>query len=593
MKLSNLSWGVATKSHDDTKEYLHVLKAPAGNSLTLPPPADGKVFTNARLLDGGRAVSLSQSNRGITLTLPAGVSWKKPDTVIVMDVLAPGGVGLVNNTSRAMNYLGSSWSYQRNGKAREFRNDSHSTTADGDSFTFTFNGTDVEWISSRGADRGVVELAIDGVSQGTVDLSKGGGNFQTVFAKSGLPRGSHTLTGTKRGGAVMTVDAFKVSELINDNDSDVNFPATTWYGAGSASLTGPWEGRGDHVMNGSSFSFNFQGTGVELYAAADFGWADMVVTLDGKPHSTVRVSTDQPKRNVVKIEGLAHGSHTVEASYTNRAPSGFQSSLYGFMVTRPDFWSYQTKRGLGETMDDAHVSEIKGSTGSYTFNGSGVEIYTTKDVESRTAHYTLDGGGSSLWVGLNHYSPVTLPGCNVFRYPNLQPGTYTVGFKNAANPTGVNFSFVRLNIDALRVYKGESSSATPLFWGENAKGGSGTWDVGTSANWHDGVAASKWLDLGASDYAAVFAGNGGTIDVAGPVRVNRLVMRSDGYVLRGQSLELTGDKPTIHVADGAKAILALPVRLPDGTQLAAGSYTASSHPHLVTGGGVLSVEASR
>ena len=150
MKLSNLSWGVATQSSDGTKEFLHVLKAPAGNSLTLPPPADGKVFTNARLLDGGRAVSLTQSNRGITLTLPDGVAWQKPDTVIVMDVLAPGGVGLVNNTSRAVNYLGSSWSYQRNGKAREFRNDSHRATADGDSFTFTFNGTDVEWISGRG-----------------------------------------------------------------------------------------------------------------------------------------------------------------------------------------------------------------------------------------------------------------------------------------------------------------------------------------------------------------------------------------------------------------------------------------------------------
>ena len=459
VKLSGLSWGVATQSSDGTREFLHVLKAPAGNSLTLPPPADGKLFTNARLLDGGRAVSLSQNKSGITLTLPDGVAWQKPDTVIIMDVLSPGGVGLVNDSNQAVKYRGASWTRASNRGRGEFHNDSHSATADGDAFGFTFNGTDIEWISGRGPDRGVVEIAIDGVSQGTVDLSKGSGNFQAVFAKSGLPRGTHSITGTKRGGAVMTVDAFKVSELINDGDADVSFPATTWYGAGSAKLTGPWEGRGDHVMNGSAYSFTFEGTGVEISAAADYGWADMVVTLDGKPHSTVRVSTDQPKRNVVKIEGLTHSSHTVEASYTNRAPSGFQSSLYGFMVTRPDFWRYQKKRGLGEIKDDAHVSELKGSTGTYTFTGSGVEIYTTKDVESRTAHYTLDGGGSSLWVGLNHYSPVTLPGQVVFSYPNLLPGTYTVGFKNAANPTGVNFSSVRLNIDAIRIYKGETADS--------------------------------------------------------------------------------------------------------------------------------------
>ena len=593
VKLSSLTWGVATQSLDGTREYLHVLKAPDGNSLTLPPPADCKVFTNARLLDGGQAVSLSQSNRGITLTLPAGTSWKKPNTVIVMDVLAPGGVGLVNNTSRAANYSGGSWAYQRDGKGREFRNDSHRCTADGDSFSFTFDGTDIAWISSRGPDRGLVELAIDGVSQGTVDLSKGSGNFQSVFSKSGLPRGTHTLTGTKRSGAVMTVDAFKVSELINDSDIAASFQSTTWHGPHSATLTGPWEGRGDRVMNGSGYSFTFEGTGVEISAGADFGWADMVVTLDGKPHATVRVSTDQPKRNVMKIEGLTHGSHTIEGSYTNRSPGGFQSSLYGFMITRPDFWTYQNHRRLGELNDDAHVSELKGSTGTYAFHGSGVDIFTTRDVESRTAHYSLDGGGSSLWVGLNHYAPVTIPGERVFRYPNLVPGSYKVGFNNAANPTGVNFTKVRLNIDAIRIYKAEASSATPLFWGDNAAWGNGTWDIASSANWHDGVSATKWLDLGANDYAAVFSGKGGVIDVAAPVRANRLVFRGDGYVLRGQPLELTGDKPTIHIADAAKATLAIPVRLPDGTPLATGTYTTATHPHLITGGGTLLLETPR
>lgn len=183
VKLSGLGWGVATKSADDTREYLHVLKAPAGSSLVLPPPADGKVFTNARLLEGGCAVALAQSHRGITLTLPDGVAWKTPDTVIVMDVIAPGGVGLVNNTSLAVKYRGPSWHYVRAGTSGEFRGDCHRAEADGDSFTFTFEGTEVEWISARGEDRGMVEFSIDGKPEGTVDLSKGKGVFTSVFSK--------------------------------------------------------------------------------------------------------------------------------------------------------------------------------------------------------------------------------------------------------------------------------------------------------------------------------------------------------------------------------------------------------------------------
>jgi len=165
VRYADLSWGVATTSADDQKEYLHVLKAPRGRSLELPAPADGKVFAKARLLDGGQALTMQQSNRGITLTLPEGMEWKKPNTVIVMDAITPGGVGLVNNTSRALRYEGKSWQYLRKVEEKEYRGDSHRTATDGDAFHFTFEGTDVEWISRRGAPCGKVEILLDGVSR--------------------------------------------------------------------------------------------------------------------------------------------------------------------------------------------------------------------------------------------------------------------------------------------------------------------------------------------------------------------------------------------------------------------------------------------
>jgi len=559
VKFSNLDWGVATKALDDSKEFLHVLKPPLGNRLTLPAPADGKIFANARLLNGGRPVYLDQNSRGIVITLLEGTKWTAPDTVIAMDVICPGGAGLVNDTSSSVSYHGTSWILRKNGYRGEFRNDSHLATADGDSFTFTFNGTDVDWIGGRGPGFGTVDLTMDGIPCGSVDLSKGTGDFQTLFTKSGLPRGIHTLKGTKRGGSRMTVDAFRVTELINDGDPDLKFPQSTSYDARAASLSGPWEGRDDNrFINGSGFSFTFEGTGVEPLAKAEFGSADMVLTLDGKPYSTVRVSTNQPDLCSARISGLANTSHTLAGTYTNRAAGGFQSSLYGFTVTRPDFWSHRTKRGLGEYKDDAHVSETKGATGSYTFEGSGVDVIPTRDAESRTAHYTLDGGGSSLWVGLNHYSPVPVVGTSVFRYQNLVPGTYTIGFKNASNSRGVGFSFVRLNIDALRIYKAQSDSATPLRWGADGKGGPGNWEVDGTANWNDDAQA-KWSDFGGSDYAAVFGGKPGAVTVSGKINVNRITFAAAGYTLGGGAITLTGTRPAIMVDGLMAAVVKCPL----------------------------------
>ena len=204
---------VATEAMDDTKVYIHVLKAPSGNTLTLPATADGKVFSAATLMASlqtggatqqylGTPVAMIQTPRGIQLTLPSGASWSSLDTVIQLDVASKGGAGMVNDTSTAITYTGSSWSYQNHRGAGEYNDDAHVATANGDSFTFTFSGTDVEYLATRAADRGPVAIYIDDVLQTTVDLSVGAplGSRQSVFAKSGLARGTHTLKAVKMGG---------------------------------------------------------------------------------------------------------------------------------------------------------------------------------------------------------------------------------------------------------------------------------------------------------------------------------------------------------------------------------------------------------
>jgi F5/8 type C domain len=88
-QISELPYGVvATKSTDDSIEYIHVLNKPDGRTLTLPAPADGKVFSSAWMLKNGNKVILTQRDAEVELMLGDldGDDWDDINTVIGMEV---------------------------------------------------------------------------------------------------------------------------------------------------------------------------------------------------------------------------------------------------------------------------------------------------------------------------------------------------------------------------------------------------------------------------------------------------------------------------------------------------------------------------
>jgi hypothetical protein len=86
-QIATLAHGiVATKTTDDSVEYIHVLNPPDDKTLALPPPADGKRFLNASLLDGGAPVALKQDAEGVTLVLGDNSQWHRLNTVIALRV---------------------------------------------------------------------------------------------------------------------------------------------------------------------------------------------------------------------------------------------------------------------------------------------------------------------------------------------------------------------------------------------------------------------------------------------------------------------------------------------------------------------------
>lgn len=594
---------VATTATDETKEFIHVLKAPAGNTLTLPGTADGKVFSTATLMASlqtgggtqsylGLAMAMIQTPRGIQLTLPGGVSWSSIDTVIQLNVAAKGGAGMVNDTSAAISYTGSSWTLQSPRGTGEYNDDAHIATANGDSFTCTFSGTDIEYIATRAANRGAVAIYIDDVFQTTVDPSVGTplGSRQSLFKRSGLTRGTHTLRAVKAGGTFMEVDALRVTEMINDSDPDLeaSFQSTLYLGSQSAAYNGQWQpgygwitpGAGYYpdgspfsgaVPAGDRFDFAFYGTEATVTVGSQYASGYFYFMVDGVFRSNVGVSTGSALQTF-STGTLPLGNHTIRGIVWKTSTDPFQPGVHGFSVTRPDLWNAQSGRGYGEIGDDVHYTDINPGAFSFGFSGSGVDVITTRDSDARMAYFWVSGMGRSFGARYNNYWPTRQTGSSVFTRANLAPGNYSVSVQHAANTSGMNFSFARLAIDALRIYKGESLSAAPLFWGATGSGGSGAWDIGTAANWHDGARAMPWYDFGGTDYASVFSGAAGTVSLASNVTANRVTFRTAGYLLQGNSLTLNGTAPVI-TADSSATISSTLNGSSDWTKAGAGTLT--------------------
>jgi bacillopeptidase F len=87
----------------------------------------------------------------------------------------------------------------------------------GDTTSFTFAGTSVDWITTVGKSYGKAEIYLDGADLGPVDLYSSANHWQTVKTYAASGAGSHTVQvkalGTKRSastGTTVIVDAFVV-----------------------------------------------------------------------------------------------------------------------------------------------------------------------------------------------------------------------------------------------------------------------------------------------------------------------------------------------------------------------------------------------
>lgn len=130
-------------------------------------------------------------------------------------------------------YTGS-WAVSSDRPYGDLDNTVEYTTANGDSASFSFNGTGIQVLGETNTDEGTIDVYVDGTKTETVNAySATRVAQQPIVDISGLKQGAHTVKLVKTGGQYMLVNAFTVTPEavapVHDIAFDgITFTGTTW-----------------------------------------------------------------------------------------------------------------------------------------------------------------------------------------------------------------------------------------------------------------------------------------------------------------------------------------------------------------------------
>lgn len=331
--------------------------------------------------------------------------------------------------------------------------------------SFSFTGTSVRWIGSRGRDLGIATVRIDGGTPVDVDLfGRPDDEIRTpIITLSDLSDGPHTLTVEVTGrrnseatASTVVVDAFDVQPLATishwqDTDPDARFSG----GWTKSSLSFPWSGNGvsnppdlpvtahETETAGESVSLPFRGTGIGWigYRGPDAGIA--TVQVDGGTPTEIDLYSPTAKFQalVFAAGALADTSHTLKITATGRKND---ASTAARVVV--DAWDVMTPGRRYESSDssidyvglwhhnDARVwsggtsrtSNEPGATATFPFTGTSVTwIGCRKSSAGGTARVFIDGKFIQE-VRLHETYPIEGYQKPVFRADGLRPGPHTL-----------------------------------------------------------------------------------------------------------------------------------------------------------------------
>ncbi|HVK25704.1 MAG TPA: hypothetical protein VM677_30460 [Actinokineospora sp.] len=264
------------------------------------------------------------------------------------------------------------------------------------------------------------------VAAGNVQRLSSG--FLTATVPAGTTAGQITVTdpGTATGridntSSAITYSGFSLSanRTFGDYNGDIHYA----------------------TANGSTATFSFTGTGIDLYGEKYTDQGNLGISIDGGTQETVStVPADGLRKvNVVVYSkgNLAAGSHTVVVTKL----SGQYATLDGFLPLQAapvqhriddtstaiaySGYSAQSGRGFGDLNDNIHFASANGSTATYTFTGTGIKVFGEKYTDQGNLGVKIDGGTQET-VSTVPADGVRQANVAVYTKTGLSAGSHTI-----------------------------------------------------------------------------------------------------------------------------------------------------------------------
>ncbi|RHW37243.1 hypothetical protein D1B31_15865 [Neobacillus notoginsengisoli] len=376
------------------------------------------------------------------------------------------------NTSAGIVYSGS-WSKVTNSNASG--GTYHSVNASGGAMQFVFNGTGIRLTGLKNPTQGYAKISVDGVST-LINLNSSANEFNsTLFEKTGLTPGRHTLrvewTGKSGSTASKTAKAINVDAItvfgssttytVEDNHSTIK-KTGTWstsknnsYSGGAASFSS---------KAGSTMELSFTGNSVKLFASKAANRGLFEVYIDGKLDKTVNTHAPntQYKSVVYEKAGLTSDAHKIRIVVKGQkaaASTGTAVYLDGFTISAPKQTVVQENRmqlgGSWSTVTNSKHSGGKalsastsGRTAQLTFTGRSIKLLGYKGTSGGLADVYIDG---KLAKTVSSYSDTPVYKAVLFEKNDLTAGNHVIKVvvkgKKVSASKGITVFFDALLVD--------------------------------------------------------------------------------------------------------------------------------------------------
>ena len=379
----NLSWNAVTAEEGSNVTYNVYRQVENGDVICIETGLATTTYTDT---------TADKTLGAMKYQVAAVVDGIESEKSAVVTVTEPIGAGKIDNADERIAYVGEwgNWTQDKNVNYMDTIQYLNSPKG-GETVTLTFKGTGIKVIGCTNKDRGKIEVFIDGKSQGVVDTySASTVRQKEYFSKDDLTAGIHTIQlkvlnekQAASSGTKIELDAFEIL------DSTLVAPTGVTVSSKSGMTT----------VSKANSTLQLKAT-VEPENATDktVTWStsdDSIATVDDKglvtflsKNGTVTITatsvadatksdtielTVAIKQDVADVETIVEDG-TVPAS----GDYGTTNNAITWHGTWTNWAGERDKHHGGTKTESKNTSDAVGSYFEYTFNGTGVEVYSQK-----------------------------------------------------------------------------------------------------------------------------------------------------------------------------------------------------------------------